>query len=75
MSRLVGEVADGIHVHPFHSPSDVRDVQRKSIEQGLARSGRTLDSITFSCPVMTTVGDSDEEIERTRCRKRATSRA
>ena len=21
MSRLVGEVADGIHVHPFHSPS------------------------------------------------------
>jgi probable F420-dependent oxidoreductase len=66
MSRLVGEVADGIHVHPFHSPSFVRDVQRKSIEEGLARSGRTLDAITFSCPIMTSVGDSDEELERSR---------
>jgi probable F420-dependent oxidoreductase len=66
MSRLVGEVADGIHVHPFHSPSYVRDVQRVAIEEGLTRSGRSLDEITFSCPIMTAVGDSDEELERTR---------
>jgi len=66
MSRLVGEVADGIHVHPFHSPAYVRDVQIKAIEEGLARSGRTLEDITFSCPIMTSVGDSDEELERTR---------
>jgi probable F420-dependent oxidoreductase len=66
MSRLVGEVADGIHVHPFHSPSYVRDVQRKAIEEGLARSGRSLDDITFSCPIMTSVGDTDEELERSR---------
>jgi probable F420-dependent oxidoreductase len=66
MSRLVGEVADGIHVHPFHSPEYVRDVQRKAIEEGLARSGRELDAITFSVPIMTAVGDSDEELEKTR---------
>jgi len=66
MSRLVGEVADGIHVHPFHSPEYVKDVQKKAIEEGLARSGRSLDAITFSCPIMTAVGDSDEELERTR---------
>lgn len=66
MSRLVGEVADGIHVHPFHSPEYVRDVQRKAIEEGLARSGRSLDEITFSCPIMTAVGDTDEELSRTR---------
>jgi alkanesulfonate monooxygenase SsuD/methylene tetrahydromethanopterin reductase-like flavin-dependent oxidoreductase (luciferase family) len=66
MSRLVGEVADGIHVHPFHSPEYVRDVQRKAIEEGLAKSGRSLDAITFSVPIMTAVGDSDEEIEKTR---------
>ena len=66
MSRLVGEVADGIHIHPFHSPSYVKAVQRRAIEEGLARSGRSLDAITFSCPVMTAVGDSDEELERTR---------
>jgi probable F420-dependent oxidoreductase len=66
MSRLVGEVADGIHVHPFHSPQYVRDVQLKAIEEGLGRSGRKLDAITFSCPIMTAVGDTDEELERTR---------
>ena len=66
MSRLVGEVADGIHVHPFHSPEYVKDVQKKAIEEGLARSGRSLDAITFSCPIMTAVGDTDEELERTR---------
>ena len=66
MSRLVGEVADGIHVHPFHSPTYVRDVQRKAIEEGLARSGRSLDEITFSIPIMTSIGDTDEELEKTR---------
>lgn len=66
MSRLVGEVADGIHVHPFHSPSYVRDVQRTAIEEGLTRSGRTLDDITFSVPIMTSVGDTDEELDRSR---------
>ena len=70
MSRLVGEVADGIHVHPFHSPSYVRDVQRKQIEEGLARSGRRLEEITFSIPVMTAVGDTDEEVEKTRSHSR-----
>ncbi len=66
MSRLVGEVADGVHVHPFHSPEYVRDVQLKAIEEGLSRSGRSLDDITFSIPIMTAVGDTDEELEKTR---------
>ena len=66
MSRAVGEVADGIHVHPFHSLEYVRDVQRPAIEEGLSRSGRKLEDITFSCPVMTSVGDTDAELEATR---------
>jgi probable F420-dependent oxidoreductase len=70
MSRLVGEVADGIHVHPFHSPSYVKEVQRTAIEEGLARSSRALDEITFAVPVMTAVGDTDEEREKTRAHSR-----
>ena len=66
MSRMVGEVADGLHVHPFHSPEYVRDVQRPAVEEGLARAGRELDEITFQCPIMTSVGDTDEELEKTR---------
>ena len=44
----------------------MKDVQRKSIEEGLARSGRTLAAITFSCPIMTAVGDHEEELVRSR---------
>lgn len=66
MSRLVGECCDGIHVHPFHSPEYVKDVQGAAITEGLARSGRSLEEITFSVPIMTAVGDSDEELEKTR---------
>jgi probable F420-dependent oxidoreductase len=66
MSRLVGECCDGIHVHPFHSPEYVKDVQGAAIAEGLARSGRSLEEITFSVPIMTAVGDSDEELEKTR---------
>jgi probable F420-dependent oxidoreductase len=66
MTRLVGEVADGIHIHPFHSPAYVRDVQRVEVEKGLAVSGRSLDAITFQCPIMTAVGDTDQELEKTR---------
>ena len=66
MSRLVGECCDGIHVHPFHSPEYVKDIQRTAIEDGLARSGRAIEDITFAVPVMTAVGDSDEEIAKTR---------
>lgn len=66
MSRLVGEAADGIHIHPFHSPSFVKDVQRVQVEKGLARSGRKIEDITFQCPVMTAVGDTEEELVKTR---------
>ncbi len=66
MSRIVGECCDGVHIHPFHSPDYVSAVQRTAIEDGLRRSGRSLDAITFAIPVMTAVGDSDEERERTR---------
>ena len=70
MSRLVGECCDGVHIHPFHSPEYVTEVQRVAIEEGCSRAGRSLDDITFSIPVMTAVGDTDEEREKTRSHAR-----
>ena len=66
MSRAAGEVADGIHIHPFHSLEYLRDVQKPAVEKGAARAGRDLAAITFQCPVMAIVGDSDEEQQATR---------
>ena len=44
----------------------MKDIQRTAIEKGLERKGRSLDEITFSIPIMTAVGDSEEELAKTR---------
>jgi probable F420-dependent oxidoreductase len=66
MSRMAGEVCDGIHIHPFNSAAYITDVQRPQVEEGVARAGRALSDVTFEIPVMTPVGDTDEELAETR---------
>lgn len=66
MSRMAGEVCDGIHVHPFNSATYVAEQQRPRVEEGVARAGRDLTDVTFEIPVMTPVGDTDEELAATR---------
>ena len=66
MSRMAGEVCDGIHIHPFNSATYVRDHQRPHVEEGIARAGRELTDVTFEIPVMTPVGDTEQEMIETR---------
>jgi len=66
MSRMAGEVCDGIHIHPFNSPEYIAKVQVPAVAAGLARSNRSLEDITFVIPVMTAVGSTDEEVASTR---------
>src|SRR5512142_2125775 len=41
LAKLAGELCDGFHVHPFHSPRYLREVLLPAIEKGLAKEGRT----------------------------------
>ncbi len=66
MSRMAGEVCDGIHIHPFNSAEYVRDVQLPRVQEGVDRAGRDLADVTFEIPVMTPVGDTDEEMTESR---------
>lgn len=66
MCRMVGEVCDGVHVHPFHSPEYVKERMLPEIAAGADGAGRSLDDITLVVPIMTAVGDNEGEIERTR---------
>jgi probable F420-dependent oxidoreductase len=66
MSAMAGEVCDGVHIHPFHSAEYLSKTQIPNIERGAAAAGRSLDEITLVCPVMTAVGDTDEELHATR---------
>ena len=66
MSKLAGELCDGVHIHPFHSREYLEEVQIPNIAAGAERGGRSLDDVTLECPIMTAVGDTEEEIAASR---------
>jgi probable F420-dependent oxidoreductase len=66
MCRMAGEVCDGLHVHPFHTPKYLREFVRPAVDEGLRASGRLHDnfsredfSYATSCFVI--VGDTEGE--------------
>jgi probable F420-dependent oxidoreductase len=69
MCRAVGEVADGIHVHPLHSLRYLDEVVRPNVAKGARRAGRDPREVSVVCPLLTIVGDTEEE--RARWRERA----
>lgn len=61
MLRMAGEVADGVHVHPIGEPGYLTRHVLPQVAAGAARAGRPAADIAVIVPVMTIVGDSDEE--------------
>jgi len=66
MLRMAGEVADGIHVHPLGEPGYIARHLVPNRAEGAAKSGRSPQDIAVIVPVMTIVGDTDEERHRER---------
>ena len=63
MCRMAGEVADGIHVHPFHSVPYLTDRLLPAVEEGARRAGRSAQDVELIIPVFAIPGDSPEERE------------
>ncbi len=61
MARLAGEVCDGFHAHPFHSPRYLREVIRPALAAGADAGGRAVGACELYCPVFVIVGDSEAE--------------
>ena len=61
MTRMAGEVADGIHVHPLHSIPYLNDVLLPKVAEGAALAHRSLADVALAIPVFTVVGDTEEE--------------
>ncbi|CDP82161.1 putative F420-dependent oxidoreductase, family [Mycolicibacterium farcinogenes] len=61
MLRMAGEVADGVHIHPIGEPGYIARHVLPNVAAGAAKAGRSPDDITKIVPVMTIVGDTDEE--------------
>ncbi|OBB28966.1 TIGR03617 family F420-dependent LLM class oxidoreductase [Mycolicibacterium elephantis] len=66
MLRMAGEVADGVHVHPLGEPGYIWRHVVPNIAIGAEKAGRSPDDVAVIVPVMTIVGDSDEERDRER---------
>ena len=61
MCRLVGELCDGLHVHPFNSPKYLRELVLPAIDEGLRKSGRKRSDIELATFVFAVVGDTEKE--------------
>jgi probable F420-dependent oxidoreductase len=66
MLRMAGEVADGVHIHPLGEPGYINRHALPNVAAGAAKAGRSASDIALIVPVMTIVGDSDEEREKER---------
>ena len=61
MCRMAGEVADGVHVHPLHSPHYLRERLLPAVAEGAAAAGRSAADVDLIIPVFAVPGDTPEE--------------
>jgi len=61
MTRVAGEVADGIHVHPLHSMPYIEQRLLPAVAEGAGRAGRDVGEIDLIIPVFACPGDTPEE--------------
>jgi probable F420-dependent oxidoreductase len=62
LARLAGEICDGFHVHPFHSPEYVRQTVKPAIAEGAEGAGRDPAQVTLATSVFVIVtGDAAAE--------------
>lgn len=60
ISKLAGEICDGLHAHGFHTVSYLNDVVMANVKQGLIESGRKQDDFTMTIPVFVVTGLTPE---------------
>ena len=63
MTEVVGEVADGFFVHPFHTSEFIQSVTLPNLERGLERGSRGRTELEISCQLIVAAGSNDEDIE------------
>ena len=61
MCQMAGEVADGIHVHPFHSLHYVHNRLLPEVAAGCDRAGRAIGDVRLTVPVFAVPGDTPAE--------------
>jgi probable F420-dependent oxidoreductase len=71
LARLAGELCDGFHVHPFHTPEYVEQVVKPAITEGAGKEDRSPEDIQLATSVFVITGESTQAIEEQREKMRA----
>ncbi|NOZ71904.1 MAG: TIGR03617 family F420-dependent LLM class oxidoreductase [Chloroflexi bacterium] len=64
LCELAGELADGFHVHPFHTVPYLRNHIRPWIAAGAEKGDRSQEQIALSATVFVVVGDNESERQK-----------
>src|SRR5512142_1733073 len=64
LAKLAGELCDGFHVHPFHSPRYLREVILRAIDRGLAKEKRDRKDISVSVTAFVATSAEEEAFAR-----------
>lgn len=64
LARLAGELCDGFHVHPFHTPRYLREVILPAIEEGASKTGRSRAAVTMTTSVFAATNETEREFCR-----------
>jgi probable F420-dependent oxidoreductase len=71
LARLAGELCDGFHVHPFHTPEYVEQVVKPAIAEGAGKEDRSPEDVQLATSVFVITGESTQAIEEQREKMRA----
>ena len=66
LAHLAGELCDGFHVHPFHSPEYVRQTVKPAIDKGARRAGRQPENVELATSVFVVSGGDEGETAKRR---------
>ena len=64
MTKSVAESADGLLVHPFHTPKYMHETMLPIVKEGLSSTGKDRAEFDFSISVMTATGLSEETYKK-----------
>ncbi len=61
LARLAGEICDGFHVHPFHSPEYVRQTVEPAVAEGAEGAGRDPEEVTLATSAFVIAAENEEK--------------
>ena len=71
LAKLAGELCNGFHVHPFHTPEYVRQTVKPAIKEGAEKENRNPEAVKLATSVFVITGETGEEVEEQREKMRS----